>query len=166
MDQVQERHLSALTGIPAGNIVAANGSTELITLLCRDAGLVVTPMPTFGRWTDLPPDFGARVEFIQGRKEDGFRLNVDEILARVRATGAQTLVLCNPDNPTGSHLAPREVGRLVSELQRPSLVVIDESFIDFFGLESAAPLAYEHRVGMASRDGARPPASSARPRGS
>ncbi len=134
-----QRNLSALTGIPAENIVAANGSTELITLLCRDAaGPVATPVPTFGRWTDLPRDFGIPVEFIPRRREDRFRLSVGEIVGRVRAAGARTLVVCNPDNPTGAHLEPWEVERLVSELADLSLVVIDESFIDFSSLESAA----------------------------
>lgn len=141
---VHQQCIAELAGVAPQHIVAGNGSTEIITSLCRDApGPIVTPIPTFGRWTDLPRDFGVPVHFIQRRREQGFALGVEEIVARARATSAAAVVVCNPDNPTGTWLHAAQIRALLGALKDLPLVIIDESFIDFSDLESAARLAVE-----------------------
>lgn len=141
-----QEHIAALAGVPAENVVAANGSTEIITALCRGAeGPILTDVPTFGRWTDLPGDFGVPVTFLQREREDGFRLRADELIEEVLYSGARTLVTCNPNNPTGAWLGAAEVEQLVQGLPDLQALIIDESFIDFSGLPSAAPLALQSR---------------------
>ncbi|WP_182084388.1 histidinol-phosphate transaminase [Aureimonas sp. ME7] len=144
--ETHQAHLAEWTGMPSANIVAANGSTELITLLCRNAAApFVTPIPTFGRWTDLPRENGLSVSFLERRREAGFTLNVAEIIDQVIMTGARTLVVCNPDNPTGTVLSAPEIETLVRSLPDLDLIVVDESFIDFSDVESAAALALRSR---------------------
>src|SRR4051794_24970437 len=66
-----QHHISLLTGIAPENIVVSNGSTEIITMLCRDIdGPMVTSIPTFGRWTDLPFALGVSTSFIQRDKRN------------------------------------------------------------------------------------------------
>lgn len=143
---VHQGHIAALAGVPAENVVAANGSTEIITALCRDArGPILTDVPTFGRWTDLPGDFGVPAVFVRRERETGFRLEVDDLIRRVRRHGARTLVVCNPNNPTGAWSTAAEIERLVHELSDLDAVILDESFLDFSGLPSAAPLASRSR---------------------
>lgn len=141
---VHQRSIASLTGLPAENIVVGNGSTEIITSLCRDLqGPVVMPVPTFGRWTDLPHEFGKPVHGLQRRPENQFRLTVEEIVRGVEHSRAEAVVVCNPNNPTGAWLTHEELERLLQRLSDLPLVVIDESFIDFSDLESAAALAIE-----------------------
>lgn len=138
---VHQQHLSELTGLSPEALVPGNGSTEIITCLCRNAkGPILTSVPTFSRWTDLPEELLVPLFTIQRKKENDFRLEVVEIIRRVREVGARTLVISNPNNPTGAWLTSAEVEQLVSALPDLDAVVIDESFIDFSGLESAAPL--------------------------
>jgi histidinol-phosphate/aromatic aminotransferase/cobyric acid decarboxylase-like protein len=144
--QVHQDNICALTGTPAENIVAGNGVTELITLMCRDAHApVLTSIPTFGRWTDLPQEFGVSLCYLERRLERQFRLTVDEIVQRVGETGARTLVISNPNNPTGAWLTHAEIARLFDALCDLPLIAIDESFIDFSGIESAERLAVDAR---------------------
>ena len=146
---VHQAHLGRLIGLPAENIVVANGVTELITQLCLGTeSPVLTDTPTFGRWTDLPLQHGVPVHFIERDKAAGFRLTVDEIVARVEATGARTFVLCNPSNPTGACSTEAEVEELMERLQHLALVVIDESFIEFASVRSAeqAVLRYANAI--------------------
>ena len=144
--RVHEDALASFTGVPAENIVAANGSTELITLLCRSAeGPMMTTVPTFGRWTDLPVDFGKEIIFLQRQREDGFRLDAQRVIERARETCVRTVVICNPDNPTGAHFTSADIRRLASDLADLAMIIIDESFIDFADLESAATLAVSSR---------------------
>jgi threonine-phosphate decarboxylase len=136
---VHQRAISELTGLAADNIVAANGSTELITSLCRDLqGPLLTPVPTFGRWTDLPQQFGHGLLPLTRRQADGYAIDVAELVQATQRTGARALVLCNPDNPTGTYLDDDAVRWMLRQLAALDLVVIDESFIDFAGQQGAA----------------------------
>lgn len=137
--EAHQNKVSSLIGVPAQNIVVSNGSTEIITSLCRDMrGPLVTPIPTFGRWTDLPGEFGIRAEFIQRNAERGFKLTIDEIVEAVARVQADVLVICNPDNPTGVALPSDGIRNLMERLRHLELVIIDESFIDFSSVESVA----------------------------
>jgi threonine-phosphate decarboxylase len=138
---VHQQHIAEMTGLCPANIVPGNGSTEIITMLCRNAkGPLLTSVPTFSRWTDLPEELHVPLFTIQRRKENAFRLEVEEIVCRVREVGAKTLVISNPNNPTGAWLTINEVKDLAGALPDLDTLVIDESFIDFSDLESAASL--------------------------
>ncbi|MFT3801646.1 MAG: histidinol-phosphate transaminase [Burkholderiaceae bacterium] len=137
-----EPHLAELIGLPARHVVLANGSTEVITALCRMArGPIVTTVPTFGRWTDLPAEWGVPAYYVHHRRSRSWRVDVDELIDSVRRHGADTLVLCNPNNPTGAWFTGDEIGRIVTTLADLATIVIDESFIDFSSLTSASGLA-------------------------
>jgi histidinol-phosphate/aromatic aminotransferase/cobyric acid decarboxylase-like protein len=140
--EVHQQHLAEITGLPPESLVPCNGSTEIITMLCRNAtGPILTSVPTFSRWTDLPEELKVPLFTIQRKKENDFRLEVDEIVQRVREVGARTLVISNPNNPTGAWLSLSEVETLANALNDLQAVIIDESFIDFSDLDSAATLA-------------------------
>ena len=137
-----QRHIAEMTGLAPETVVPCNGSTEIITQLCQRAeGPVVTSVPTFSRWTDLPLELSVPLHTIQRRRERDFRLEVGEIVGRVREVCARTLVISNPNNPTGAWLALEEVKALARALEDLDAVVVDESFIDFSDVETAAGFA-------------------------
>src|SRR5687768_5591386 len=139
---VHQEHIGEITGLAPETIVACNGSTEIITMLCQEAaGPILTSVPTFSRWTDLPEEWHVPLYTIQRRRENAFQLEVEEIISRVRAVGARTLVISNPNNPTGAWLSLDEIKVLVNALEDLNTVIVDESFIDFSELESAAAFA-------------------------
>jgi histidinol-phosphate/aromatic aminotransferase/cobyric acid decarboxylase-like protein len=136
---VHQQHLEQITGLPADTIVPCNGSTEIITRLCQTAKApIITSLPTFSRWTDLPEELGISLHFIQRQRDKQFRLEVDEIIDAVREAHAATLVISNPNNPTGAWLTHKEVATLATSLSDLDAVIIDESFIDFSDLQSVA----------------------------
>jgi len=140
--EVHARHIGAIADLPAENVVPCNGSTEIITTICRLAkGSILTSIPTFSRWTDLPEELNVPLHTITRRREHNFRLEVSEIVDRCRNVGARNLVISNPNNPTGAHLSLEEIDQLVNYLGDLETVIVDESFIDFSDLESAASLA-------------------------
>ncbi len=142
--ETHQRHLGELTGLAPETLVPGNGSTEIITMLCRAAtGPILTSIPTFSRWTDLPAELHVPLFTITRRRANDFRLEVDEIVRRVREVRARTLVVSNPNNPTGAWLRLDEVKSLARALPDLEAVIIDESFIDFSNLETAATLVAE-----------------------
>ena len=142
--EVHQQHISQVTGLAAETIVPCNGSTEIITHLCQQTrGPIVTSVPTFSRWTDLPEELHIPFHPILRKRENNFRLDVDQIVARVREVKARTLVISNPNNPTGAWLDLDEVKELAGLLQDLDAVIVDESFIDFGDLRSAAPHVHD-----------------------
>jgi threonine-phosphate decarboxylase len=139
--EVHAQHIGDIAEVPPGCIVPANGSTEIITRLCHlTRGPILSPIPTFSRWTDLPEELGIPLHTIRADVRKDFRLNVEEIVSRVEQLGIRMLVISNPNNPTGAWFEAREIEELVLRLSHVEQVVIDESFLDFSDLESAVGL--------------------------
>lgn len=139
--EAHQQHIADMTGLEAETIVPCNGSTEIITRLCQNArGPIVTSIPTFSRWTDLPDELQVPCCPILRKREDNFRLTVAQIVERVREVKARTLVISNPNNPTGAWFTLEEIKQLTASLEDLAAVIVDESFIDFSDLGSAASL--------------------------
>jgi threonine-phosphate decarboxylase len=139
--EVHARHIAEIAGVPPECIVPANGSTEIITRLCHlTRGPILTPIPTFSRWTDLPNELGIPLHTIKHDVRRNFRLDVAELVSRTLELGVRMLVISNPNNPTGAWFEAGEIEKLVLSLPEVELIVIDESFLDFADLESAVKL--------------------------
>lgn len=139
--EVHAKYIGEIAGLSPACIVPANGSTEIITRLCHlTRGPILTPIPTFSRWTDLPNELGIPLHTIKQDVRRNFRLEVAEIVSRVNELGVRMLVISNPSNPTGAWFEFDEIKELILSLPEAELIVIDESFLDFSDLESAVDL--------------------------
>ncbi len=154
--------LADYTGVPAGNILPGHGADELIDLLCRltvgPGDAVVDCPPTFGMYSFDAGIAGGSVTRVWRRPD--FSVDCEGIeeavmqAPRKQAPGVQVpgtsevpgtcklLFLTSPNNPNGSLLGEDALRRL---LQLPVLVIVDEAYIEFAGLEhSVAPWVLEH----------------------
>jgi histidinol-phosphate/aromatic aminotransferase/cobyric acid decarboxylase-like protein len=139
--EVHAKYIGEIAAVPPECIVPANGSTEIITRLCHlTRGPILTPIPTFSRWTDLPNELGIPLHTIKHDVRRNFRLEVGELVSRVNELGVRMLVISNPNNPTGAWFEAAQIEDLVLSLPEVELIVIDESFLDFSGIESAVSL--------------------------
>jgi histidinol-phosphate aminotransferase len=102
-----ERLLLAYTG-PATEVVHAWRSYEAYPIVVSLAGAVSTAVPL----------------------DNEYRHDVDAILAAVNER-TRTVIVCNPNNPTGTVLSPLEIERLVESVPHHVLVVIDEAYREF-----------------------------------
>jgi histidinol-phosphate aminotransferase len=127
----------------ADGILAGNGSNELIEavlMVTVGAGTsVVIPDPTFSLYALLTEVLGGRVARVPLGPD--FAYDTDALVRAQRESGASVVIICSPNNPTGSHLAPAEVARLCRETD--ALVVVDEAYHEFAG-QSVAPLLHDH----------------------
>jgi len=123
--------LAAHYGRDDGEIAVGNGSCELLMLL-GDAVLeggdeVVFADPSFVVYEDVCRRHGAvavkvpTVDFVH------------DLEAMVRAVTPRTrmLVVCNPNNPTGTYVPVAGIAALVESLSEDVLVVIDEAYNEF-----------------------------------
>lgn len=105
-----------------------NGSDEAIDLLIRatcepQVDRVLISSPTYGVYQVLA-DLN-RVEVVDVPLKEGFRLDVESILA----TEAKLIFICSPNNPSGNKFDKSEVESIVSKTK--ALVVLDEAYADF-----------------------------------
>lgn len=121
---------SKIFNVMPEHIVVGNGAAELISSLAKYVeGKVAIPFPTFNEY----PERFTQAEVVPvPTDEETFAYSADDILQTVKKTNAKTVLLINPDNPTGNFLKKDEVLHLCEELKKESAVLIfDESFIDF-----------------------------------
>lgn len=133
--------LADLYGVGTENVWIGRGSDEAIDLLMRAfcrAGrdAVISIEPTFGMYRTAATLQGARYRAVKLLPEDDFQLDVDALLAQVDAD-TRLVILCSPNNPTGT-LHHACIDTLASALQGRALLVIDEAYIEFADTPSAA----------------------------
>jgi histidinol-phosphate aminotransferase len=132
--------MAELYGIPSRQLLVGRGSDEAIDLLARAfcrAGVdkvIITP-PTFGFYKVAARIQGADVIEVPLLRE-GFRLDTPAVIEAGRR--AKLVFLCSPNNPTGNLLDEDDVLRVCRELERSSLVVLDEAYVEFSGQASLA----------------------------
>jgi histidinol-phosphate aminotransferase len=102
---------------------------------------LLTTAPTFGYYTPCAQMQGMEIEAIP-YIGDGFAFPLEGIraaLTRPGTTPPRLLLLCNPNNPTGTRLAPGPILELAAAAPK-TLVVVDELYEAFAG-DSVLPLA-------------------------
>jgi|SRR4051794_5238944 histidinol-phosphate/aromatic aminotransferase/cobyric acid decarboxylase-like protein len=119
-------------GIDPASLFVGNGAIEIIQAVVHNFARrrVLVTLPTFSSYYEFA-DGVVDVAFHTLRKEDDFRLDPDEYLAKVAETDPDVVVLINPNNPDGSYLAYRDLERILNGLPDDVTVVVDESFIHF-----------------------------------
>jgi histidinol-phosphate aminotransferase len=99
---------------------------------------LLTTSPTFGYYTPCARMQGMAIEAIPYRQHD-FAFPFEEIRAALTGPAPPRLLLiCNPNNPTGTRLAPERILALAAA-SPATLVVVDELYEAFSG-DSVLPL--------------------------
>lgn len=98
---------------------------------------LLTTSPTFGYYTPCAQMQGMAIEAIPYRLPD-FAFPLAEIRAALAGL-PRLLLICNPNNPTGTRLAPQPILELATAAPE-TLVVVDELYEAFTG-DSVLPLA-------------------------
>jgi histidinol-phosphate aminotransferase len=128
--ELAERHY-----IRGEQIVFGNGAAELLTtatyLLASKGAEVVMPWPSYALYRSIAARAGARV--VEVELADG-QLDPEALVAGV---GPRTgmVVICNPNDPTGTYLESARLGELLSRLPDHVYLALDEAYIQFMDIE-------------------------------
>lgn len=121
---------SACWGIKQEYIVVGNGASELIKAVMESInGKVGVIRPTFEEYPNRLPDERV-VTFIP--QNDCFRYSADDIIGYFNQHPADTLLLINPDNPSGNFVPVEGIHRIAQWCKSRGMhFILDESFVDF-----------------------------------
>lgn len=130
---------SRLYDIDPRQVMAGNGTTELIYLIPRALGakraLVVGP--TYSDYRDSCAMNRISCNHLICREADDFLPDMEAI--QKAAAAADLVFFCNPNNPTGTLVARPAVNALCRSLP-DTVFVVDESYLPFAPLPAAATM--------------------------
>ena len=122
--------ISKALGLTHEEIVIGNGASELISAITsRYVKNLAVPVPTFDEYFNRAVSQGKKVSLYQLGED--FTLDVDGFLQHVRDSNANSALIINPNNPTGSLVSRDSMWHILESLRQLDLVIVDESFIDF-----------------------------------
>lgn len=118
-------------GVRQEHIVVGNGAAELIKALMEteDMGTVGMIRPTF---EEYPNRYATEKTEFYYPQNDNFSYTAEELIDFYDRHPVDSLILINPDNPTGNYIPYAGLMALINWAKSKNMVlVIDESFSDF-----------------------------------
>jgi len=113
-------------------IAVGNGSCEILLAaaeaLCELGAEILYSWPAFSMYPHLAPLSGARE--IRVPLDSAGVHDLDAMLEEVTAA-TQLLIVCNPNNPTSTHVGAERVGAFLERVPDHVTVVLDEAYIEF-----------------------------------
>ena len=126
-----KRKLADKLGVEPANLVLGNGSNEIIefvahAFLDREAEVVVSQY-CFAVYPIVTHLFGARLVSVPAKSYG------HDLPAMLKAVTPRTRIMfvANPNNPTGTRATESDLVRLINEIPRDVLLVLDEAYIEF-----------------------------------
>ena len=113
-------------------VAVGNGSCEILLAaaeaLCEPGNEILFAWPAFSIYPHLAALSGARE--IRVPLAEGYVHDLDAMLAEVTAA-TQLVCVCNPNNPTGTHLPAERIAEFCARVPDHVTVVLDEAYIEF-----------------------------------
>lgn len=114
-------------------IVTVGACMALFTLystLLKPGDHVVIMHPNYPANIEIPRSLGGNVELYELKFEEGFRLNVDKLIAMLKPA-TKLVNITYPHNPTGTMITSEELKRLAAACEKNgTYLVVDETYGD------------------------------------
>jgi histidinol-phosphate aminotransferase len=115
-----------------GRVAVGNGSCEILLAaaeaLCEPGAEILYAWPSFSMYPHLAALTGARE--IRVPLGEGYAHDLDAMAAEVTAA-TQLAIVCNPNNPTATHLPAAQLADFCARLPGHVTIVIDEAYVEF-----------------------------------
>ncbi|MFB6531147.1 MULTISPECIES: histidinol-phosphate transaminase [unclassified Streptomyces] len=140
------RYLTRTGGHPVAleNVWAANGSNEVLQQLLQTFGgpgrTAIGFEPSYSMHALIAR--GTGTGWISGPRGEDFTLDVAAAVAAITENRPDVVFITSPNNPTGTAVEADTVLALYEAAQaaKPSLVVVDEAYVEFSHRDSLLPL--------------------------
>ncbi|MEI6448893.1 MAG: histidinol-phosphate transaminase [Actinomycetes bacterium] len=123
--------LADANNVSVDNICVGHGSETIIQIIpqmCVTPGdEVVVAAATYGRYEEASKLMGGRPIRVPLR---ALRHDLEAMAASVTER-TRIVWICNPNNPTGTHLRADEVGRFLESIPCNVLVVFDQAYVEY-----------------------------------
>lgn len=125
--------LAKYYGFESENLVLGNGSSEMIHLLfstyCEKDDIILTFSPNFSMYDVYSKICDAKLEKLN-TLSDFFEQDMELLIKRAHDLNPKIILLCNPNNPTGSIIPVSEIEKVILNFP-DTLIAVDEAYADF-----------------------------------
>ncbi|MEM7113771.1 MAG: histidinol-phosphate transaminase [Chloroflexota bacterium] len=133
--QLLQQAIAAKYGINPDKIVITNGSSELlrslVLYLCQQDDTILLPAPGWSFYKAIANLINANIETFSLRKvENGFIYEKQQIINAIEATNPKAVLICSPNNPTGSVMPIADLFSLVQTYPHVNFI-LDEAYYGF-----------------------------------
>lgn len=129
---------SRYSGMEPYNVIAGNGSDELISIIfdcfIEPDETVFTVSPDFSMYKIYIRK--ARGNIAEYKLKENFLFDVDGIINEVQNSKAKILIFSNPNNPTGRAVSLEDIEKILSSCS--CLTVVDEAYFEFNDYSAAS----------------------------
>ena len=124
--------VSKSINVKSDKIFIGNGAIEIIQAIIHrfTKNKIVVNIPTFSSYYDFAFDL-VDVTFFKLKKENGYSLIIEEYINFINKIKPDTVVLINPNNPTGTYIFKSDLITILERLDFVENIIVDESFIHF-----------------------------------
>jgi len=115
------------------HIITGSGATEIISLFFRaltakNALIIVPAYSEYKRELDIT---GGDSRYFYLKEDNGFQLDMNTLLGEIDS-GLDLLVMCNPNNPTGTAIHHGQMEELLRHCRNTgTFVMVDETYAEF-----------------------------------
>ncbi len=107
--------IAEMHGVSAECVQVVTGASEALVVLmwlaAEPGANVILPQPGYEPFSALPESLGLETRFYELRKENNFRVDIEEIMKVADAT-TKLILVNSPHNPTGATMSDAEMDRL------------------------------------------------------
>lgn len=134
-------------GVAQEHIVVGNGAAELIKAYMEHyAGKMGILFPTF---EEYPNRVDRESVVAYSPDNDSMQYSAEDIMAFYADKPIESLLVINPDNPSGNYIPYADLLRLIAWAKERGInIVIDESFVDFVDVEGEYSLLKDELLSL------------------
>ena len=126
------RRIAERFEVDSAQVAVANGSCEVLLAaslaLCEPGAEIVYAWPSFSMYPYLAPLSGARE--IRVSVDDRAEHDLDAMAQEITAA-TQIVIVCNPNNPTGTHIPIDRIAGFLEQVPSHVTVLLDEAYAEF-----------------------------------
>jgi histidinol-phosphate aminotransferase len=130
-DPLREAIAEANPGVRPDNVVVGNGTSEVLVDLMQildRPGEIVIPWPSFPFYISAASVVGLKT--VKAPLDEHHRADLEAMRAAVTEE-TRAIILCNPNNPSGTYLPLEEVRSFARALPESVLLILDEAYYEF-----------------------------------
>ena len=124
--------ISAHYGVDSRQVILGNGAAELFYVYfhSKRPKRVLLPVPSFSEYEKAARCCGAEIKYFYLQEAEYFQLDIEGLGKDLG--DCDTLILGNPNNPTGQLISKADLLKLVEKAADCNVdIIVDESFLDF-----------------------------------
>ena len=126
------RRIAERFEVDSAQVAVSNGSCEILLAaslaLCEPGAEIVYAWPSFSMYPYLAPLSGARE--IRVSVDDRAEHDLDAMAQEITAA-TQIVLVCNPNNPTGTHIPVERIAEFLDRVPGHVTVLLDEAYAEF-----------------------------------